>query len=144
METKCVCFFDKDGSITKDMKLTAGDDATDCHWMTADLDDPGFKLYASHRDFLKLAIDKVKSEMKTLSPNKTTAISKPKLVAEPESKTVLKGNVSKTNATKDIKLSSNKTTEISRPKLVAEPENKTVLKGNVSKTNATKDGVPTR
>ena len=64
METKCVCFFDKDGSITKDMKLTAGDDATDCHWMTADLDDPGFKLYASHRDFLKLAIDKVKSEMK--------------------------------------------------------------------------------
>ena len=59
METQCICFFDKDGSITKDMKLSAGDDATDCHWMTVDFDNPEFKLYASHRHLLKLAVDKV-------------------------------------------------------------------------------------
>ena len=69
------------------MKLTAGDDATDCHWLTADLDDPGFKLYASHRDFLKMAIDKVKLEVKTFSalissPNGTTIIGEPILVVE--------------------------------------------------------------
>ena len=64
METQCICFFDKDGSITKDMKLTAGDDATDCHWMTVDLDNSGFKLYASHRRLLKLAVAKVAGKAK--------------------------------------------------------------------------------
>ena len=72
METQCICFFDKDGSITKDMKLTAGDDATDCHWMTVDFDDPGFKLYASHEHLLKLAVAKVSEKQSVSSTTKTT------------------------------------------------------------------------
>ena len=64
METQCILYLDKDRSITKHLKLDAGDDATDCHWMTIDLKDPNFKLYASHKQFVELAVEKARKVMK--------------------------------------------------------------------------------
>lgn len=52
METTVTLFFDADGSKTADLKLQAGDDASQVCWadMTDDLE-----LYANHNDFVELA-----------------------------------------------------------------------------------------
>ena len=61
METCCTLFYDKSGDLTKNIKLDAGDDAGDVAWMKIDLDNPDFKLYASHRDFVQAAYNFVTS-----------------------------------------------------------------------------------
>jgi len=50
METVAVNFHDVDGSVLKDVKLAAGDDAVGVQWkdLSGEL-----QLYASHSDFLK-------------------------------------------------------------------------------------------
>ena len=55
METCVTLFHDETGNLTKDFQLEAGDDATNVKWIKIDLNNPNFKLYASHRDFVSLA-----------------------------------------------------------------------------------------
>jgi len=57
METCCYLFHDEDGSLTSDLDLEAGDDAGKVKWMAIDLGDPNFKLYASHKRFVELAVE---------------------------------------------------------------------------------------
>lgn len=60
METCCTLFHDATGQLTQSLRLEAGDDAKAVQWMEINLEDPQFKLYASHRDFIKLAYDYIR------------------------------------------------------------------------------------
>lgn len=60
METTCTLFYDSDGSLTKNLKLEAGDDAAHVKWVDIELENPEFKLYASHMDFVKRAVDSIR------------------------------------------------------------------------------------
>ena len=55
METICTLFHDDDGTLTEAIKLEAGDDASQAQWITIKLDDPNFKLYASHKRMVEIA-----------------------------------------------------------------------------------------
>jgi len=61
METCCTLFHDKGGDLTRGMRLEAGDDACGVQWMVADVDSPDFRLYASHKDFLRRATDYIET-----------------------------------------------------------------------------------
>ena len=72
METCVTLFYDKDGVLTKDFELEAGDDAGDVTWMKIDLGNPNFKLYASHRRFVEMAVHYIKNPKKSSCGTKQT------------------------------------------------------------------------
>ncbi|CAF0732551.1 unnamed protein product [Didymodactylos carnosus] len=56
MESTAWHFHDETGKLTKNLTLTAGDDATKVAWTPVDRH---VKLYASHTNFVKLAVDRL-------------------------------------------------------------------------------------
>jgi len=59
METAVTLFYDETGELTKDFKLESGDDAVGVRWMKIDLENDEFKLYASHKQFVELAVEHI-------------------------------------------------------------------------------------
>lgn len=58
METVVMLFFDPTGELTKEIKLSAGDDAGAVKWMTIE---PGLNLFASHAEFIELVAERISS-----------------------------------------------------------------------------------
>lgn len=56
METTVYLVYDQDGSTVGNFPLEGGDDAKDARWATVSSD---LELYASHRDFLKIAAEHI-------------------------------------------------------------------------------------
>ena len=61
METSCTLFFDKTGELTDKLQLEAGDDASEASWTDIPTNLDSLKLYASHVDFVRMAVAKIKS-----------------------------------------------------------------------------------